>query len=134
MGAWRVLPPLPAKRAFASSAVLLGRVVVTGGFNAAGTAPVKQRNDDEDDEQDQSEFSSNRSLVPASSALDPLAGGSKGAVILSRVDVLDTTTHTWSRLPDMLTPRRWHATTVSNDKLYAIGGFDGHQVSNTISV
>ncbi len=88
LGAWRQLPPLDMKRGFASVALLLDRVIVTGGFNAQGPRGA-------------------------------------GAVVLSTTEALDLENHRWVRLPDMISPRRWHSTVTICDKLYATGGFNG---------
>ncbi|XP_077972815.1 kelch-like protein 24 [Styela clava] len=49
-----------------------------------------------------------------------------------RVERFNPDTKTWSRLSQMRNPRR-HATAVEfNGKIYVIGGFDGHRVSNSV--
>ena len=54
-----------------------------------------------------------------------LIGGFNGQSRIRSVDIYDPQTEVWSQGPDMLCRRGTLGVAVLNDKVYAVGGFDG---------
>jgi len=124
---WKALPQLNVRRAFASAALLLDRIVVTGGFNSLGLASNPVGSVHSSLSTTAEILSHTQMLVGPNAAPSAAkgAGSQAGATILRSVEALDLEHHRWVPMPDMLTPRRWHASVSIGNKLYVLGGFDG---------
>jgi Concanavalin A-like lectin/glucanases superfamily/Kelch motif len=128
---WSLKRPMPTPRLSAASAVIDGLIYVAGGQTAGiGTTAVLERYDPA--------ANTWTTLAPLPAAAEALAGGNAGGrfcVAGGRISVANPTgnafatsycyapgTNTWSRAPNMITPRVEAAAVELGGSLYVFGG------------
>ena len=126
-GRWRRGPDMPTARDHATAAVVGGKLYVIGGrpLSLYGDLAATERYDPASRHWKRLPplplaRSSSSSAVVGHNIV--VIGGENGQRVNGRVDMLDTKTLAWSRLPDMATPREAFAATSYGRRIFAIEG------------
>jgi N-acetylneuraminic acid mutarotase len=133
---WATLAPmpasgtLPAERRDHSAVYVNGRLYVTGGLRADGTAAyaANQAYDPLTNTWINRASMSVARYAHAAAAFGTklyIIGGASGTTTLSTLSIYDTTNNSWSTGTSMPQARRYAAAAVLNGKIYVAGGVDG---------
>ncbi|CAJ1452548.1 unnamed protein product [Effrenium voratum] len=128
-GEWRQLPPMLARRCYASACELEGKIYVLGGSADGRTLNTFEVFDPESSQWQQwfakPPMGTKRTMLAAATAEGRIyvAGGFDGIRDLASAEVYDPRTNAWSAAMDpMGVARSYHCLVAANGSVYALGG------------